>query len=159
MPVGTTREHWRDAFAAVAGGRRVGFAYSPEESAPGQGNRGLRAHPERIVVGTADDHARAVLEPMLAYARFCARLIWVSVRSAELAKHSLNAFLAVSVTFMNEIATLCEQVGADAAEVELALRSEPRIGTRALYPPRCRSSPAGPLARDIMTLNQLRRAP
>ncbi|MEI9987039.1 MAG: hypothetical protein WDN69_30090 [Aliidongia sp.] len=68
----------------------------------------------------------------------CDRLIWVSIESAEVAKHGVNAFLAVSVTFMNELATLCEQVGADAAEVEQALRSEPRIGAPRLYPSRRR---------------------
>jgi UDPglucose 6-dehydrogenase len=55
---------------------------------------------------------------------------------------------------MNEIATLCEQVGADAAEVEQALRSEPRIGTRAYIRPGAGFA-GGTLARDIMTLNQL----
>ena len=150
VPVGTTRALAR-AFADVAGGRRVGFAYSPENLRLGKAIE-VFEHPERIVVGTADDHARAVLEPTLG--RFCDRLIWVSIESAELAKHSLNAFLAVSVTFMNEIATLCEQVGADAAEVEQALRSEPRIGTRAYIRPGAGFA-GGTLARDIMTLNQL----
>jgi UDPglucose 6-dehydrogenase len=150
VPVGTTRTLAR-RFAAVAKDRRVGFAYSPENLRLGKAIE-VFEHPERIVVGTADAHARTVLEPMLA--RFCDRLIWVSVESAELAKHSLNAFLAVSVTFMNEIATLCEQVGADAAEVELALRSEPRIGTRAYIRPGAGFA-GGTLARDIMTLNQI----
>jgi UDPglucose 6-dehydrogenase len=148
VPVGTTRALAR-AFAATSGGRRVGFAYSPENLRLGKAIE-VFEKPERIVIGTDDAATRRALEPVLA--RFCDRLIWVSIESAEVAKHSLNAFLAVSVTFMNEIATLCEVTGADAAEVEQALRSEPRIGQRAYIRPGAGFA-GGTLARDIMTLN------
>ena len=71
-------------------------------------------------------------------------------------KHAINAFLATSVAFMNEVATLCEMVGADAKEVERGLKSEERIGPRAYL------SPGGPfaggtLARDVATLAALGR--
>ena len=69
-------------------------------------------------------------------------------------KHGLNSFLALSVTFANELATLCEQVGADAAEVEKGLRSDPRIGPGAYMRP----GPAfagGTLARDVQFLRGL----
>ena len=59
----------------------------------------------------------------------------MSVESAEMTKHALNAFLATSVTFINELARLCEAVGADAKEVERGLKSEPRIGPRAYLSP------------------------
>ena len=55
----------------------------------------------------------------------------MDVESAELVKHGLNAFLAVSVAFANELATIAEHVGADAAEVERGLKTERRIGPRA----------------------------
>ena len=81
----------------------------------------------------------------------------MSVESAEMAKHALNAFLAASVTFINEIGAICEQVGADATEVERALKSEARIGPKAYLSP----GPAfagGTLARDIVFLSELGEA-
>ena len=59
----------------------------------------------------------------------------MDVESAEMTKHALNAFLATSVVFINEVAELCEQVGADAAQVERGLKSEPRIGPKAYLGP------------------------
>ena len=69
-------------------------------------------------------------------------------------KHALNSFLAVSITFINEIARLCEHVGADAKEVSAGLKSEPRIGPRAYLGP---GGPfaGGTLARDVVTLTRL----
>jgi UDPglucose 6-dehydrogenase len=69
-------------------------------------------------------------------------------------KHAINSFLALSITFMNEIARICEKVGADAREVEHGLKSEARIGPKAYL------SPGGPfaggtLARDVVTLDHL----
>jgi UDPglucose 6-dehydrogenase len=150
VPVGTTRTLAR-RFAATYPERRVGFAYSPENLRLGKAIE-VFEQPERIIIGTDDDRTRAALTPLLS--RFSDQLIWLSIESAEMTKHSLNAFLAVSVTFMNEIATLCEQVGADAAEVERALRSEPRIGQRAYIRPGAGFA-GGTLARDIMTVNRL----
>jgi UDPglucose 6-dehydrogenase len=150
LPVGTTTALRRE-FARVAEGRRVGFAYSPENLRLGKAIQSFE-QPERIIVGTSDPHARAVLEPVLAH--FTSQIIWLSVESAELAKHALNAFLATTVTFMNELATICEQVGGDAAEVERALRSEPRIGPKAYIRPGAGFA-GGTLARDVMTLNRI----
>src|SRR5580704_1018025 len=81
-------------------------------------------------------------------------IIQVRVESAEMIKHAINSFLALSISFMNEIARICEQVGADAREVERGLKSEARIGPKAYL------SPGGPfaggtLARDVVTLDQL----
>jgi UDPglucose 6-dehydrogenase len=78
----------------------------------------------------------------------------MSVESAEMTKHALNAFLALSVTFINEVATLCEQVGADAAEVARGLKSESRIGPRAYLSPGGAFA-GGTLARDITFLSTL----
>jgi UDPglucose 6-dehydrogenase len=82
--------------------------------------------------------------------------VWMSVESAEMTKHALNAFLATSVTFINEIAALCERVGADAAEVERGLKSEARIGPKAYLSPGGAFA-GGTLARDVMFLSQLGR--
>ena len=147
LPVGSVAA-LEQAFARQAGGRTVSFACSPENLRLGQAIEVFR-NPGRIVVGIRDQRARDVLEPLLA--KFCDNLIWVSVEFAEMVKHGLNSFLALSVTFANELATVCEQVGADAAEVEKGLRSDPRIGPGAYVRP----GPAfagGTLARDVQFL-------
>src|SRR5262249_35949348 len=134
-------------------GRTVSFACSPENLRLGRAIE-IFNNPGRIVIGTRDVHARTVLEPLLR--KFCNNLIWGSVESAEMIKHAINAFLAVSVTFTNEIATLCERVGASASEVEDGLRSDPRIGRYAYV----RAGPAfagGTLARDVNFLHELAR--
>jgi UDPglucose 6-dehydrogenase len=69
-------------------------------------------------------------------------------------KHALNSFLAVSITFINEIARLCEHVGADAREVSAGLKSEPRIGPKAYLAPGGAFA-GGTLARDVVTLTNL----
>ena len=77
--------------------------------------------------------------------------------SAEMVKHALNAFLALSITFINEIGRLCEQVGADAKEVSAGLKSEPRIGPKA-YLGAGGPFAGGTLARDVVTLTKLAAA-
>jgi len=150
LPVGSTRALAR-AFDAVAAGRRVHFAYSPENLRLGKAIEVFH-NPERIVVGCTDEAARTVLAPLLE--RFCPAIQWIGVESAEMTKHALNAFLATSVTFINEVATVCERVGADAAEVEAALRSEPRIGQKAYIRPGAAFA-GGTLARDVAFLGDL----
>jgi UDPglucose 6-dehydrogenase len=78
----------------------------------------------------------------------------MSIESAEMTKHALNAFLATSVVFINEIASLCEQVGANAREVELGLKSEERIGAKAYLRPG-NAIAGGTLARDVNYLIQM----
>jgi len=102
--------------------------------------------PDRIIVGVRTDKTRVTLEKLLS--PITDRIEWMSVESAEMTKHAINAFLATSVTFANEIAAICELVGADAKEVERGLKTEMRIGPKAYL------SPGGPfaggtLARDI----------
>jgi len=144
LPVGSVARLER-AYAAGWPGRRVSFACSPENLRLGRAIQVFQ-NPGRIVVGVRDEAARGKLEPLLG--RFSDRLIWMSIESAEMVKHALNAFLATSITFTNEIAAICERVGADAGEVEAGLRSDPRVGPSAYV----RSGPAfagGTLARDV----------
>ena len=157
VPVGTTRQI-ELAFATDARGRAVAFAYSPENLRLGKAIDAF-TQPDRIVVGVRSpagrDTAAELLRPI------SERIEWMSVESAEMTKHALNAFLATSVTFINEIAALCEQVGADAAEVERGLKSELRIGPRAYLSPGGAFA-GGTLARDVVFLSQLgqvRRVP
>src|SRR3972149_6413482 len=85
---------------------------------------------------------------------FTDRIEWMSVESAEMTKHALNAFLATSVAFANELASLCELVGADAKEVERGLKTEPRIGPKAYLSPGGAFA-GGTLARDISFLEEI----
>src|SRR5262249_4304466 len=85
---------------------------------------------------------------------FCSHIEWMSVESAEMTKHALNAFLATSVTFINELARVCEAVGADAKEVERGLKSEARIGPKAYLSPGAAFA-GGTLARDVGFLIEL----
>ncbi len=150
MPVGSTRR-LEQAYAAATTGRSVTFGYSPENLRLGKAIS-VFTQPDRVVVGVraATDRAKvsAALQP------FTDRIEWMSVESAEMTKHALNAFLATSVTFINEIAAVCEQVGADAKEVERGLKSEVRIGPKAYLGPGGAFA-GGTLARDIAFLTQI----
>ena len=150
LPVGTTRR-LRDAFMREHPGRDLGFAYSPENLRLGKAIAAF-VEAERIVVGCEADTVRRSLEPLL---RVLGRpVVWMGIESAEMVKHTINAFLATSVTFINEIAGLCERVGADAGEVEAGIRSEPRIGPRAYVTPGGAFG-GGTLARDVTFLSTL----
>ncbi len=131
-------------------GTRV--AYSPENLRLGQALDCFRK-PDRIVIG-CDSADRDTLSRLLA--PFGGERVWMSVASAEMTKHAVNAFLATSVAFINELARICEVVGADAKEVERGLRSEQRIGPRAYLSPGAAFS-GGTLARDIGFLLELAR--
>lgn len=146
VPVGFTR-----ALAGHAAAAHVRCVHVPENLRLGRALESFRA-PARTVVGTAsgapDETVRTLLAP------FGGELLWMTFDSAEMSKHALNAFLATSVAFINEIARLAEVHGADARDVERALRSEPRIGPRAYLSP----GPAfagGTLARDLRALERL----
>ena len=147
LPVGTTARleaRYRAEFPAGD----AAFAYSPENLRLGKALDVFR-NPGRIVAGVPDAGTRARLEPLLA--AFCDNVIWMSVASAEMTKHAVNAFLANSVVFINEVATLCEETGADAKEVERGLKSEERIGPRA-YLGAGGAFSGGTLARDVAFL-------
>lgn len=131
----------------------ISFAYSPENLRLGKALDIFR-HPERIIVGTRTPEVRAKLEPL--FAPFCKEVLWMRTESAEMTKHGINAWLALSVTFANELARLCEAVGADAREVERGLRSEPRIGQKAYIRPGAAFA-GGTLARDVVALTALAR--
>jgi len=91
-------------------------------------------HPDRIVVGSDDDNARKVLAEIYRPLYLnTPPIIYVSRRTAELIKYASNAFLATKITFINEMADLCEQVGADVQEVACAMGLDNRIGAKFLH--------------------------
>jgi UDPglucose 6-dehydrogenase len=106
------------------------------------------------VVGLQSDADRGKIEALLA--PFTSNIVWMGLESAEMTKHAINAFLATSVVFMNEIATICEKAGADAKDVERGLKSEERIGPKAYLSPGAAYA-GGTLARDVTTLADLGR--
>jgi len=150
LPVGTSR-HLEDLFAQARPGVDVSFSYSPENLRLGKAIS-VFTQPDRVIIGIRSEKSRKIFSDLLA--PFTDRIEWMSVESAEMTKHALNAFLAISITFINEIAAICEQVGADAKEVERGLKSEARIGPKAYLGPGGAFS-GGTLARDIAFLTQL----
>jgi UDPglucose 6-dehydrogenase len=130
--------------------RGVQVAVSPENLRLGQALDCFR-RPDRIVIG-CEPSARDKLTQLLA--PFGGERVWMSVASAEMTKHAVNAFLATSVAFINELARICEVVGVDAKEVESGLKSESRIGPRAYLSPGAAFA-GGTLARDIGFLLEL----
>lgn len=153
MPVGSIRK--LEAFARQnLPGKLLSFACSPENLRLGKA-LDVFLKPDRIVVGVRIAEARQKLEALLR--PITDKIEWMSVESAEMTKHAINAFLATSVTFANEIASICELVGADAKEVERGLKTEMRIGPKAYLSPGG-SFAGGTLARDIEFLGVASRA-
>jgi UDPglucose 6-dehydrogenase len=147
LPVGTCaaleKEFPRFHFACSPENLRLGKAIDAFEKA------------DRAIVGIRSDAKKALLEQL--FQPFAAQTLFMRTESAEMVKHALNSFLALSITFINEIARLCEHTGADAKEVSAGLKSEARIGPKAYLGP---GGPfaGGTLARDVVTLSQLAQA-
>jgi UDPglucose 6-dehydrogenase len=91
-------------------------------------------HPDRIVIGTEDEHAKKVAAEIYRPLYLNqAPILYTSRRTAELIKYAANAFLATKITFINEIADLCERVGADVQEVARGIGLDNRIGSTFLH--------------------------
>ncbi len=144
LPVGTCAQLEKDF-------PRRRFAYSPENLRLGKAIDSFEKA-ERVVVGIRHLNDRPLLEKL--FAPFTWEILFMRTESAEMVKHALNSFLALSVTYINEIARLCERVGADAKEVSAGLKSDPRIGPRAYLGPGGAFA-GGTLARDVVTLTKL----
>jgi UDPglucose 6-dehydrogenase len=91
--------------------------------------------PDRVVIGTDSNYATEKMKQL--YHPFCMsrdRFISMDIRSAEMTKYAANAMLATKISFMNEIANICEKVGADANQVRIGIGSDQRIGYSFIYP-------------------------
>jgi len=141
LPVGTIRklegEFPRHTFVCIPENLRHGTAVENF------------LHPDRFVVGIRSKEEGEKIIPLLRFAT----IEWMDIESAEMTKHAINAFLATSICFINEIAAICELVGADPQEVERGLKTEARIGPKAYL------KPGGPytgktLARDVEYLDK-----
>ncbi|MET0231680.1 MAG: UDP-glucose/GDP-mannose dehydrogenase family protein [Rhodanobacteraceae bacterium] len=137
VPVGTA-DSVRAAIAGELAVRGVDFAFdvvsNPEFLKEGDAVQDCM-RPDRIIIGA--DNPRAVDALKVLYAPFNRnheRIVQMDVRSAELTKYAANAMLATKISFMNEIANIAEQVGADVEQVRRGIGSDPRIGYHFIYP-------------------------
>ena len=91
--------------------------------------------PDRVVIGAESDKAKDIMRRLYTpYMRTGAPILFMGVKSAELTKYAANSLLATKVTFMNEIANLCETIGADVNDIRLGIGSDKRIGPQFLFP-------------------------
>ena len=127
------------------------IAYSPENVRLGQAIECFK-NPQRIVIGADNDltleRAEALFDVIIA------PKLRMNLRTAEMTKHALNALLATSISFTNEIANLCDELGADALKVAEALHSDERIGLKLPLQPGLGFA-GGTLARDLKILKNL----
>lgn len=92
-------------------------------------------NPSRVIIGTSSDKAKGIMAKLYQpFTNIGVPIINMDERSSELTKYAANSFLAVKITFMNEIANFCEKVGADVDLVRLGMGSDDRIGHRFLFP-------------------------
>ena len=150
LPVGSVAR-LESACAEDRGTRDLRFACLPENLRLGDALASFRAQ-DRVVAGVRSERDRLEVAELLE--PFDVHVEWMKVESAEMTKHALNGFLATSVAFINEVSSVCEAVGADAAEVSRGLKSERRIGPRSYLAPGDAFA-GGTLARDIGFLRDL----
>ena len=92
-------------------------------------------HPDRVIIGSNSDKATLIMQEIYSpFFRTGNRVIVMDVKSAEMTKYAANSFLATKISFMNEIANLCEKVGADAEMVRVGISTDSRIGNKFLFP-------------------------
>lgn len=133
VPVGTSREIER-RLAALRPDAEYAVCSNPEFLREGSAIQDF-THPDRVLVGLDDVRAQEVMERL--YKPLSIRnapVMFVSRESAELAKYAANAFLALKISFINEVADLCEEVGANVQEVASAIGKDRRIGDKFLHP-------------------------
>lgn len=132
VPVGTSEK----VRAKIAAGSKVDFdvVSNPEFLREGVAVEDFMK-PDRVVIGTNSARARKVMEALYApFVRQGNPIIFMDEKSAELTKYAANSFLATKITFMNEIANLCELLGADVDSVRRGVGTDSRIGKRFLFP-------------------------
>ncbi len=150
IPVGTSKKIC-DLISKKRPGLEFDYVYTPENLRLGEAVKCF-LEPGRIVLGADTDGAFSKISEI--FAPLKAEMLRMSVASAEMAKHALNAFLATSLSFINDIADVCEVVGADVSDVARALRSDSRIGQKG-YVDASLGFSGGTLGRDLRALEEI----
>lgn len=133
VPVGTC-ETVRQSVTSLAPGADIDVVSNPEFLREGYAVEDFM-RPERVVVGTTSNRAEMVMRELYEpYVRSGNPIHIVNERSAEIAKYAANSFVAMRISFINDIANFCECAGADIDEVRMAIGSDSRIGKKYLYP-------------------------
>ncbi|MDO8600653.1 MAG: nucleotide sugar dehydrogenase [bacterium] len=147
LPVGTIQKI-KELVTTKRPELKFDIAYVPENLQLGKATRSFM-EPGRIVIGAENEKTFALIENIFALLK--TQFFRMNPTSAEMAKHALNAFLATSLTFIYDIADLCEKVGADVTDVTKALKSDPRIGQSAYLDASVGFS-GGTLGRDLRAM-------
>lgn len=132
VPVGTAEK----VHAAIAKNAKVPFdvVSNPEFLREGVAVEDF-LKPDRVVIGTSSARAEEVMRQLYEpFVRQGNPIYFMDERSAEMTKYAANSYLATRITFMNEIANLCEKVGANVDHIRIGIGSDKRIGTRFLFP-------------------------
>lgn len=137
VPVGTA-EKVRDRLARALAGRDVNLRFeiasNPEFLKEGDAINDFMS-PDRIIVGTDSEHARRTLEKLYApFNKSSQRVMYMGVREAELTKYAANAMLATKISFMNEIALLCDRLDVDVESIRKGIGADSRIGYHFIFP-------------------------
>lgn len=146
MPVGTTRTLEAEYLGAYE------FGYQPENIRVATANEDFISQ-SRIIVGTRSPH-RKMVRALLH--NFTTMVLFTSPETAEMVKHALNGWLALNIAYINEIAALCQNEGADPLEVSTALRLDPRVGEKAPLRPGAPFG-GGHLERELWNMEYLGR--
>ena len=137
VPVGTAdrvRELIRESLSARNAAIAFDVVSNPEFLKEGDAVNDFMK-PDRVIVGTESADAAAMLRELYApFARNREKLMVMGTRSAEMTKYAANCMLATKISFINEIATLCEKVGADVRDVRAGIGADHRIGPHFIYP-------------------------
>ena len=149
VPVGSCEQLL--AKATAVGRHRMSVAYVPEFLRLGSALETFK-RADRVVVGS--DDLKVARRVGSLYAKLRRPIMLTDLRTAEMAKHASNTFLATSISFINEVANLCDRVGADATEVARILKADRRIGPHAFLEPGLGFA-GGTLGREIKALQRI----
>ena len=152
LPIGST-ERIRNKIDELNPNNTTHLNIQPENLRLGKGLETF-LNPDRVVIGVESGLISPIIDDV--FSKLGKPVIYMKAESAEMVKHALNAYLATSVTFMGEIAQICEATGANAHEVKLGLKSDLRIGAKSYLNPGLGFA-GGTLARDVHYLTEIQR--
>ncbi len=133
VPVGTA-EKVKNIFNEILDDNKINVVSNPEFLREGYAVEDA-LKPERVVIGTDDENAAKLLKDLyVPFVRSGNPIIILDVKSAELTKYAANSFLAMKISFMNDLSNYCEKIGADIEKIRLGIGTDSRIGKRFLFP-------------------------